>query len=398
VRELSRRKAIESGNLSKLVIQSIHGFKYLTSTNQMHKVEKNAQKSVRRFTHHSIKTGIAAALTGSIREPIAVLFIIGVVYFQVVIFQEPISPILVSIVLFYRGLNSILIIQSSWQTTLESIGSMELVHNELTSLKENKESCGANNIPVEDSKIQFRNVKFQYDSDSICALDNVDIEIDSKKTIAIVGGSGAGKSTLVDLVTLLIKPSSGSLLVNNYNSSDINLSEWRAHLGYVSQDAVIFNDTIANNISMHLGSGKCEDENTHQQIVDASNQAYISDFIESLPNRYNTYVGDRGVKLSGGQRQRILIARELFRKPNILILDEATSSLDSKSESYIQKSIDKLKGKITVIVIAHRLSTIKNVDYVYVLEKGSIVEKGEFDKLRKNKSSKLRKMIDLQSL
>ena len=398
VRELSRKRADESGILSKLVIQAIHGFKYLTATSQMDKVQNNVEVSVKKLTQYSIKTGIATAFTGSIREPIAVVFIIGVIFFQLIILQEQLSPILVSIVLFYRGLNSILIIQSSWQTTLESIGSMELLHNELSFLQKNKDSSGSIIASKIDSDILFKMVRFKYDRGPDYALDNINIDILPKKTIAFVGGSGAGKSTLVDLITLLIKPSSGEIFINNTDSSSICKSVWRSHLGYVSQDAVIFNDSIANNISMNLGGGDYPDKDQYEKVISAAKQAYISDFIEALPDGYNTKVGDRGVKLSGGQKQRIVIARELFRDPHILILDEATSSLDSRSESFIQKSVDKLKGRVTVIIIAHRLSTIKNVDHVFVLEKGRLVEEGEFDKLRNDKSSRLRNMIDLQAI
>ena len=135
-----------------------------------------------------------------------------------------------------------------------------------------------------------------------------------------------------------------------------------------------------------------------KEVIKAAKQAYIHDFIMTLPNGYDTVVGERGIRLSGGQKQRLFIARELFRKPKLLILDEATSALDSKSEKFIKESIDLLKGKITVLIIAHRLSTIKNVDYVYVLEKGEIIEHGKYHLLKANKNSQLSKLISLQEL
>ena len=167
-------------------------------------------------------------------------------------------------------------------------------------------------------------------------------------------------------------------------------------MGYVSQDTIIFDDTIANNISMWQ-SKKSKDE-LYQNIKNAAKQANILDFIESLPDGFDTIVGDRGILLSGGQKQRIFIARELYRKPNLLILDEATSALDSESEKSIQDSVDLLKGNITVIIIAHRLSTIKNVDRIFIMEKGKIIETGTYNELKNNDNSKFSNFAKLQIL
>ena len=171
----------------------------------------------------------------------------------------------------------------------------------------------------------------------------------------------------------------------------------RNQIGYVSQDTLIFDDTISNNISM-WGGDMSKDLKLRTRIENAAKKANILDFINSLPDGFNTKVGDRGVLLSGGQKQRIFIARELFRQPKILILDEATSSLDSESEKSIQESIESLKGEITVVIIAHRLSTIKNVDKIYLLENGKIVESGKYSELKNNINSKFSKLVNLQIL
>ena len=156
---------------------------------------------------------------------------------------------------------------------------------------------------------------------------------------------------------------------------------------------MVFDDTIANNISLW----KNGDDGTRAAIEDAAKRAYAHHFIEELPDGYDTVVGDRGVRLSGGQRQRLFIARELFKQPNLLILDEATSALDTESERYIQDSIDALKGEMTVVIIAHRLSTIKNVDYVYVLDHGRIVEEGPYQLLREEEG-RFKQMVEMQRL
>jgi len=165
-------------------------------------------------------------------------------------------------------------------------------------------------------------------------------------------------------------------------------------IGYVEQETVVFDDTIANNISMEWD--RSLDAQTRARIEQAARNSYCADFIERLPEGYNTRVGERGLKLSGGQRQRLAIARELFKQPDILILDEATSSLDSQSESYIQQSMERLRGALTIIIISHRLSTIRHVDYIYVIEQGRIIEHGTFSELSGLQGSAFRRMCELQ--
>ena len=391
VQGLSRIAAKENGVLTKWLIQCLHGFKYLISTNKIHPLKKNIYKSISILTNTQVKSGIAGAFTQSVREPIAVVFIMLIVYFQIFIFELRLEPILVSIALFYRALNSTLAVQSSFQGTFQHIGSMELVHNEFINQRENQLKDGIQSLPDFKDKIFFDNVSFKYSGSYHDTLKNINLNIKSKSSIAIIGESGAGKTTLADLITLSYLPSEGLISIDGIPSDSIKKSTWRNQIGYVSQETIIFDDTIANNISLW--------ENYNQnKLKEAAKQANILEFIESLPNGFNTIVGDRGVLLSGGQKQRIFIARELYRNPKILILDEATSALDSKSEKNIQKSIESLKGKLTVIIIAHRLSTIKNVDKIYIVENGKITEEGTYEDLKMNSDSKLSKLISLQVL
>ncbi|MEX0770576.1 MAG: ATP-binding cassette domain-containing protein, partial [Balneolaceae bacterium] len=159
----------------------------------------------------------------------------------------------------------------------------------------------------------------------------------------------------------------------------------------------IFDDTIANNICLWKGDYE-KDESVRQRIHEAAKRAYATPFIKKLPDLYHTMIGDRGVRLSGGQRQRLFIARELYKNPNLLILDEATSALDTESERFIQKSIDALKGSMTVVIIAHRLSTIKNADYIYVLDDGKVIEQGTYEDLVQDGNTRFRQMVEMQSL
>ena len=199
------------------------------------------------------------------------------------------------------------------------------------------------------------------------------------------------------MLTLLLKPCRGEILIDGTPSDKVDLKSWRSQIGYVSQETVVFDDTIANNICMWKGNYNTDDE-VRMRIEYAAGQAYAEHFIRQLSNQFNTLVGDRGVRLSGGQRQRLFLARELYKKPRLLILDEATSSLDSETEHYIQESIETLKGSTTVVIIAHRLSTIKNADYIYVLDKGRVIEQGTHRELAAKDNGTFSRMVALQNL
>ena len=395
VQNLSRISAQENGTLTKWLIQSIHGFKYLISTNQMDQLKIYINRSISILTSTQRKSGVAGAFTQSVREPIAVVFIMLIVYVQLFIFNLRLEPILVSIVLFYRALNSTLAVQSAFQTTFQNIGSMELVHEEFLNQKKHQIKNGDKMIESFKKEILLNNVSFNYEN-SLDGINGISIKIPSKSTIAIVGKSGSGKTTLVDLITLTHKNQNGAILIDGVSTNYINKSSWRNQIGYVSQDTIIFDDTIANNITMWKDDAN--KENIKDKIRKVAQQANILEFIDSLKAGFDTVVGDRGILLSGGQKQRIFIARELFRNPNILILDEATSALDSESEKNIQDSIESLKGKITVIIIAHRLSTIKKVDNIYLLDKGKNKKKGSYEYLKNDNNSKFNEIVELQLL
>ena len=380
VQNLSRINASENANLNKWLVQILHGFKYLVSTNQIRNLKKNIFSSIDILTSNQIKSGIAGSFTQSVREPLAVILIIGIIYFQLIIFELRLEPILVSIALFYRALNSTLAVQSSLQATFQLIGSMELINKEYKNQKKHSVRNGYGEIKNFEKFIEFKNVSFTYQNSQNPCLTKVNVKIEANSTTGIVGESGSGKTTLVDLITLLNYSTEGELFIDGISAKDINKDNWRNQIGYISQDTVIFDDTIANNISMWKDTSS-----RRERLIEIAKQANILDFIESLPNGFDTSVGDRGIQLSGGQKQRIFIARELYREPNILILDEATSALDTKAESIIQKSIEKIQGELTIIIIAHRTSTIQSVDKILLLEDGKITQTGSYDELKAKK-------------
>jgi subfamily B ATP-binding cassette protein MsbA len=241
-----------------------------------------------------------------------------------------------------------------------------------------------------EKEIQFESVSFNYEAQQQ-VLDNISFRLEKGKSLALVGVSGSGKSTIADLLPRFYEVISGRILLDGIDINDYKLSDLRALFGIVSQDAVLFNDSIFNNIVFGLGN---VDEN---QVIAAAKMAQAHDFIMETSDGYNTYIGDRGMKLSGGQRQRLTLARAILRNPQILLMDEATSALDSESEKAVQLALEKLLESRTAIIIAHRLSTIRNVDEIIVLQEGKIVEQGNHEALIA-KDGIYKKLVELQKL
>ena len=239
------------------------------------------------------------------------------------------------------------------------------------------------------SQISFNNVSFKYDQNKI--LKNISFDVNKGDMVAIVGASGSGKTTLVNLIPRFYDKISGNILIDDFDIKDLSRSNIRSLIGIVSQESILFNSSIKENIV--LGDS---DENNYGRLKDSIDIANAQEFIEEFPEKLNYNVGDNGSNLSGGQKQRIAIARAVYSNCPILILDEATSSLDSESEKLVQNAIDKLMVDKTSIVIAHRLSTIQNADKIIVLDKGEIVEEGSHEQLLKNNSF-YKKLIQLQS-
>lgn len=397
VKRLSRQTALEQSALNKRLVQCLQAHKYLTATGYIAPLERGIFESIHRLTRYARNQGVANAFTGSVREPVSIVVILLVLIAQITFFKAPIAPILVSLILLYRAMGQVMLLQSSWQSLMSTAGSIEVVEEEFAHLQADYKQDGRVAIGPLAEEIRFEQVSFSYGGTTGMVLRAIDLCIPARSTVALVGPSGAGKSTLVDLVTLLFNPSSGRLLIDTVDAATIARDSWRRQIGYVSQDTVIFDDTIANNIGMWSGDFD-NDPDYAASVLAAAEAAHARGFIDALPDGFNTVVGDRGIRLSGGQKQRLFIARELFKQPKLLILDEATSALDSESERAIQQSIDKLRGEVTIIIIAHRLSTVRNADLVCVLEDGQIIEQNDFDNLTANKNSRFSQMLAAQTL
>jgi ATP-binding cassette, subfamily B, bacterial MsbA len=274
----------------------------------------------------------------------------------------------------------------------QALGASSEIFKFMDSQDEIPEKPGAQPLPPFSRSIQFEHVGFSYDAsdeEGRDVLRSINLEVRAGEVLAVVGSSGAGKTTLVHLIPRFFDVSSGRLLIDGRDVRDTTLASLRSQIGVVSQDTVLFNDTVRNNIAYG------QPDVPQKVVEEAAKAALAHDFVMALPAGYDTVIGERGVRLSGGERQRLAIARALLKNAPILILDEATSALDSESESLVQSALHNLMTGRTVVVIAHRLSTVRRADRIVVLENGTIADIGSHEDLMKNFGT-YRRLYDLQ--
>lgn len=317
----------------------------------------------------------------------AVLYFGGILVLKNQLLQA--SAFLMFLAVFYNIINPAKTLSTSFSNMRKgaaAIGRIEEILNTPVTVDDNP---NGKLLPAFHDKIEFRNVQFSYED--VVILDNINLIIEKGKTVALVGSSGAGKSTLADLVPRFHDVTGGEVLIDGVNIKDYSLTSVRSLMSIVTQEPILFNDTIGNNIA--LGQQGASQE----QIEEAARIANAHEFILKKEDGYNSNIGDRGAKLSGGERQRLTIARAVLKNPPILILDEATSSLDTESERLVQDAINNMMQNRTSIVIAHRLSTIRHADEIVVLQKGKIVERGNHDALMAQ-GGFYRKLVEMQEV
>jgi ABC-type multidrug transport system fused ATPase/permease subunit len=308
--------------------------------------------------------------------------IIGIIVYW--LYQErPLGEVVAVISLYvlagYRLMPSLnRLLAASTQIRLNK-AALEAVYTRLFETVTEFESRPSNAARIQfDDTVNLSDVRYQYPGSTRAVLQNLNLSIKANTSVGIIGVSGAGKSTVIHILLGLLEPDSGCLIVDGKIIEGDERRQWRAQTGYVPQDIVLFDDTLAKNIAFDMD----EDSIDRQAVEDASRSAHLHDFvIRELPNQYDTLVGERGVRLSGGQQQRIAIARALYRSPSLLLLDEATSALDSGTERVIGEAIRSMKGTRTLVIVAHRLSTVQDCDVIYLVEGGRVIDCGTYEEL-----------------
>lgn len=394
VKLLAERWAASNAVIQHVFIQFINNYKYLKTTLSGSALLDKLAEEVRNNRKISFSNQILNAFSKSTYGLFVVLIFACLVAFFVIGRKENIYEILVPLVFLNRSLSQILLAQERWQGFLGTTGAIGVIEDAVNQLDRNKERTGGRWISRFEEQLEFKNVGFKFADKEI--LSNIDLVITKNRCIGIAGPSGAGKTTLLDLITGLLDPTDGKIEVDAIDYQQVDKLSMRKLFGYVTQETVIFNGTISENITLWEKT-KAGEEKT-ARLKKACKLADCKTFIEKLPLQANTEVGDKGVKLSGGQRQRLSIAREIYRNKEILIFDEATASLDSRSERKIQKSIESFLGNRTLIIVAHRLSTLKHCDAIYVMQDGQVVEKDTWHNLVNDSNSLFFKMCQEQGI
>jgi subfamily B ATP-binding cassette protein MsbA len=386
-------KKITSGNhlFHGLMMQQVQNFKYLRSTGQVNAFANKLKKTIGDLANGFRKIGFYNSILISTKEPLSIAVVVLVILVQTTYFDADLGPIILSLLFFYRSLNQVINYQNSRNSFLNFSGSLYNFKDFIQDLNENKLNYEKGEKITGINTLQLKDANFSYDNRSF--LKNINLKIEKNQSIAFVGQSGSGKSTLTNILTGLLYVNSGKLLVNGLDIQDINLNQFQSKIGFITQDPVIFNDTLFNNVTFWAEKNDSNLKKFHECLQMAS----LIPFYENLEFKENTPLGNNGVMVSGGQKQRIAIAREIYKDVDLLVMDEATSALDTATEKEIQESFEKLKGRFTLIVIAHRLSTIKSSDVIYLLNNGEIECFGDFYSLQ-DYSTEFKGMVELQGI
>ena len=388
-KKLSKRLTSESHEFQGLLIQKVTFFKYLKASGLIYSYAGKLKKNINQIESSQRKIGTLNATLQAIREPLVIFVVVVVILIQVKVFSEGLGLIILSLLFFYRSLTFVMAMQNYWNDFLSMSGSLDNMTDFTNELIAGKEVTGEVNFESFKNRIDVNSLSFSYPDATI--LNDLNFSIYKNETIAIVGESGSGKTTLINILSGLLKSSSGTIAIDGRDINDLKISTFQKRIGYITQEPVIFNDTIFNNVTFWADKTA---ENL-RKFEEALKKAAIYSFVMEQPKQEDALLGNSGVNISGGQKQRLSIARELYKEVDFLFMDEATSALDSETERAIQENIDKLKGEFTIIIIAHRLSTIRNANRILYLNKGSVEYIGDFDSLKSN-STNFRRMVEFQ--
>ena len=372
-RKLSKNLQDSMGELTATTEQMLKGHKVVISFGGQFVEEERFNKVSNNMRRKGMKMVTADSISDPVVQIIASFALVAVLFLATtpLIAEDNLSAgsftvVFSSMLAMMRPLKSLTNVNSQFQRGMAACQTLFAILD----LEPEKDSGTYKAEPAKGA-LEFKNVSFAYQGKEELALNNISFSVPAGKTVALVGRSGSGKSTIANLVTRFYDIEQGEILLDGVNIQDYRLSNLRENCAVVSQQVHLFNDTIANNIAY-----AAQDKYSREEIIAAAKAAYALEFIEKLPQGFDTVIGENGASLSGGQRQRLAIARALLRNSPVLILDEATSALDTESERAIQSALDELKKDRTVIVIAHRLSTIENADEILVIDHGEIRERG----------------------
>ncbi|MBW7675549.1 ABC transporter ATP-binding protein [Chryseobacterium chendengshani] len=383
----------EMGNIFSIVDETLKSNKVIKIFNAEKIMDNRFMQSMQKWINSSIRLGRKKELASPMSEFLGSVTFLIIAWYggKQIIVEQSISPadFLVFLGIFFQILPPVKSLSTSISNVQKGEASLHRVLEILDADMKIEEIADPVSIDNLDTHIQFKDIGFYYDKSNLI-LKNFNLTIPKGKTVALVGQSGSGKTTIANLLARFYDVSEGEILIDETNIKHLKLKEYRKLLGMVTQESVLFNDTVYNNILM----GK--PDATKEEVVAAAKIANADLFITQLANGYETNIGDDGGKLSGGQKQRISIARAVLKNPPIMILDEATSALDTESEKFVQDALEKMMANRTSLIIAHRLSTIQKADWIVVMEKGDIMEQGTHHELMAKRGTYY-KLVELQN-
>lgn len=378
LRALTRERSKSLAGVQSYLHERVAGMSVVKSFTLEEREQENFAKVNGEFLDASLKqtrwNAKSFAVVNTITD-VAPLLVIGYAGYQVIHGHLSVGTMVAFIAYIERLYSPLRRLVSASTTLTQAIASMDRMFELMDEPHEIQDKKGAHELTRARGDIAFDHVSFKYDPDGSEILHDVNFTVKAGETVAFVGMSGGGKSTIVNLIPRFYEVSEGAVRIDGHDVRDVTVKSLREQIGLVLQDTILFSDTIRENILMGQPNA------TEEQMIAAAKAANAHDFIVSLPQGYDTTVGERGVKLSGGQKQRVAIARVFLKNPAILVLDEATSALDLESESLIQESVEKLAADRTTIMIAHRLSTITHADCIIVISHGKVIEQGTHQEL-----------------
>lgn len=382
-RELGDKQTNANRNLSFYIVDFLRGAKLIKSTANESRVIGALSNHIDTENNVSRQSDINGLKIYFMVQTLPVVLITGLIGLSHYVFTLNASLTIGFLLILSRIAPRLAQFQQYSQSYNIASPALTVVDRVIEEARQNIEETGSDGIAFKKitKSIAFNEVSFRYPSRGSSTLSGVSIEIPRQKMIAIVGSSGAGKSTIVDMLAGLRVPDDGTITIDEKPLSEYALTSWRERIGYVAQDVVVFNDTLASNVTFSC-PGVTEDD-----IREALKIARLNELIEELPDGLQTMIGENGIRLSGGQRQRLAIARAIIGKPELLLLDEATSALDNESERLVQQALEAIAKEFTLVVIAHRLTTVRRADIIYVMEAGKVVQIGKYDELVEQEGS-----------